>query len=1061
MQIKKLPYSQFLDDFHYLCKFLLTEFENIVVLTDNAEISLLFKSIPEIKVFNIPLPIFCQAVSNLLTVKEVPPIQLPTPYGLQEIAFVEEDFELIHKYIAEHEMHKLIFQKQTEYRQNADTISETIDEHNLTHEIVKELRAKFYKCETVSFISLDNNDTITREEESVIIVRLSKLLEERVSQKTEPAKYVLYHTTGAGATTLSRKIVWQLKTEYPCVILKSDYKYSDKKIRDTSQTLKKLYKDVNLPILMLIDEEPSSQIVPQLTNRVQIDGILMVFLHIQRYARDEHHSIGRKNTDRSSYFLPSYLTKKDAYNFQEKLCIAFGEEKVSAGYKKLEEITASMIIHKVGDKVQNSIDQRVSWYYGTITNINYQSSFYKVEVKWDNKKFHTHDQLYMIGTTTNPKYKRVYIKDISSRTIQLFKTFHLYGVMCLDEEFCIPMKSHIKCCLQTISSQKELCMLAHLSVLFAFKVVEVLPSRCFQRLCCTIMQQTQTKTFDLMMLIPDPAKEFAMVNALGQFRIVHSIVAEEILEFFLSNSQTTLSELICEFQEKMIYDSEFRNTDVESVIEHLLYNREIELSVDYRMTKKLFSNVILAVEDKEGNDAAIKVFQSALPLLNNHHAYCHLARYLSKKENNFEEALLITDSAEKLAGQDSAIAFVQNIKGDIYRDKLKHYLYSSDKKPNWEDPNEYAYLCHRCACKSYKSSYKTSSLHFPLNGEIKVRLLLLKSIKELTNDLTTSAFKNSLIAESVEECFQLFKKLEEYIKHGDGGKGSDSDSRQTSITVLKAEFYSIVEHNSEKQKQTLQDFIDSPVKSENKVHCRRWFVELCLPHKISKTNTGFCHTSPNNNYYYYLLNLLEENLRVVGHNDSDMKLWISIVRKLPGGNDMGKIQDNLLKWKSRSSSVDGNNMLVNFYLTIFYFIKLISCNKTEAPLIISKFNETHERVQKISMEDKSRSRIREWLQEAGEGFQCLRSDQQDLSAMQWLDGKVIILSRQACPLVSWKGIHVFFDSKTSTGLTLKDGQNVKFTVGFSLRGVRAIAVEPSSKNVTPDSATLQNAFTYS
>ena len=91
-------------------------------------------------------------------------------------------------------------------------------------------------------------------------------------------------------------------------------------------------------------------------------------------------------------------------------------------------------------------------------------------------------------------------------------------------------------------------------------------------------------------------------------------------------------------------------------------------------------------------------------------------------------------------------------------------------------------------------------------------------------------------------------------------------------------------------------------------------------------------------------------MHVVGHNDTDMKLWLSIARKLPGiGNDMKKIQDKLLKWKSKSSSIDKNSLLTNFYLTIFYFIKLISCNKTEAPAIISHFNAANERVQKESM----------------------------------------------------------------------------------------------------------------
>ena len=102
----------------------------------------------------------------------------------------------------------------------------------------------------------------------------------------------------------------------------------------------------------------------------------------------------------------------------------------------------------------------------------------KVEIKWDNK--HHYTQLCMIGMTKNLPYKRVYIKDISNRTMQLF--IYMCVIMCLDEEFSIPMKNHIKYCLQNIVSQNKLCMLAHLSILFAFNIVKVLPSQSFQPL---------------------------------------------------------------------------------------------------------------------------------------------------------------------------------------------------------------------------------------------------------------------------------------------------------------------------------------------------------------------------------------------------------------------------------------------------------------------------------------------------------------------------------------------------------------------------------------------------
>jgi len=1015
---QKLPYSQFLDDFGYLCTFLSVEFRNVIVLTDNVEIELLLKSKPEIKVFNFPLALFCRIVSEQLkdTNEDVPPVKLPTCRGLQEIQFVEEDFQLVHEHIAEHEMRKAMFEKQTEIRQQSDLFCEKgMKLDDLRHKIIEQLMINFFKCETVSFISLDRGDAIKRQEESEVIECLKELLKERTNHKTEPAKYVLYHTVGAGATTLSRRIVWQLRTEYPCVILKPNYQSSDAKIRDTSQALKVLYKLVEMPILMLIDEGSAFQTVPQLTNRVQIDGIPMVFLHVQRIKTDMdsiiYTNIKTNNTD--GYLLPPTLRKRDAYNFQEKLCIAFDEKKVSSGSEKINEMIASMVVPKVNDKVQDNIN-RTNFHCGVISKISRQSDFYEVEVEWRNGRI---DKWCSIGATTKPGYRRVYIANISSRMFHLFTTFHFYGIMCLGEDFRKPMKDHIKKCLQAVTSHEMLRVLAHLSLLFAFKISEVLPSRCFQYLYYKVTNCTQSKNFDLGAILPICAKEFAVVDPFGQFRIVHSIVAEEILEYFLTASSIPLSELMCEFLQYMLCDSEYPNRDIESAINKLLYNREMYYSKESYFTRKSFSDVILAIEEKESKKAAISVFQCALPLINNCHAYGHLARYLSKQVNDFEQALVAIDCAEKLAFEDSDVALVQNIKGDIYRDKLDHYL-TNHSDPKWNDPHEPAYAYYDLACEAYQKSYSSNSLHFPLNGEIKVCLLLLSKAKKhfVKNnpgkDFTVTAFTSQHLAESVVKCSQLFKKIEDYIQWGDGGK--DSDSHEASVALHKTEYHTIIDSDPNEQKKILQNLIDSNVRSEHKVVCRRRYVQLCISggqmptlHKVN------IKASPLE--YRYLLQILEENFATVGYNDTDMLLWISVVRKLPTGNKIDDIEEKLKSWYSAVTRSKESSMWLNFYFSIFYFIKLISCNKAEAPMIVKNFKDCNKKVQEESKLKKSRSRIIEWLHAAGEGFQCLCSGEQLLSKMRQFEGKVTILTQEKSKNVSlsWKGIHVHYDPVSS------------------------------------------------
>lgn len=1037
----KLPYPEFLDDLSYFCDFLSVEVGNVVVLTDNVETCLLLKDKADIKAFNFSLANFCKVISEVLTIKDIPPIRLPTCHGLQEVQFVEEDFVLVHEHIAEHEMLKAISQTRTKIRQNTVGFLEEraeAEECSMRHEIIKQFRVNFYKCEIVSFISLDNGDAITRKEETEIIKHLRDLLRERTNRKTEPAKCVLYHPAGAGATTLARKIVWQLRNDYPCVILKPNYQHSDKKITDTSKALKKLYKIVELPLLMLIDEEPTFQTVPQLTKKVQIDGIPMVFLHVQRFVNDSHRIAETGNAD--NFFLPSALEKRDAYNFQEKLCIAFDEEKVSAGNKKIDEMLDSMIIPKKGHKVQDSIDEAGSQ-CGTISEIKHKSGFYEVKVKWDNNRHN--NRWHTIGNSPKSGYKRVYIKDISSRTKQLFVTFHFYGIMCLGEEFREPMKDHIKNCLEK-SSKEELRILAHLSLLFAFKVSAIFPSRSFEQLCCRIMDYTQTRNFDLNAFIPNSAEEFAVVDSIGQFRVVHSIVAEEILELCLSTSGIPLSDLLCEFLQLMLFDSEYPNKEVDIAINSLLYNREMHYTRENLITRKSFSNVILTIEDKEGKDAAIRVLNCALDLIDSCHAYGHLARYWSKHVNDFEEAIKAINRAEEKANEGSEAALVQNIKGDIYRDKLE--LYFSNNSPNWDDPEEIAYMCHSFACKAYQSSYRSNPLDYPLNGEIKVRLLLLNHIKKtFSNKNPNGAFQSAaskypIVAESVVKCSQLFKKLEEFLLCGDGGK--DSDSHETSLTSLKVQFLEIIDSDLQDQKTVLQNFIESSVRSEHKVHYRRWYVRLCLPGQIPLPDQLQSKGSCTLTEYHYLLRLLEDNMSVVGHNDTDMQLWLLIVRKLNTGKDMEMIGDKLSKWKSNVSSTSDSNMWVNFYLSIYYFIKLISCNEVGTPLMISNFKACNVKVQEEGKQNKSRSRIKEWLHETGEGFQCLRSGEQTPREMRQFEGIVNLpkcSEQEKHASLSWKGIHVFFDSTWSEQFS--HGQTANFNVGFTLRGIRAINVK--------------------
>ena len=265
---ESLPYDNFLNDLRHLCNNLSDEGGHVIILSDSLFLKEYLIPLP---VFIFPLVLLCKTIKNKLTFGQdkIPAFNIPSSTGLRRITFDEEDFELVHEHIAKHELYKLRVQKIIELQQQNENVFETM----VTISIQHELRENFYKGQTVTWISLEADHAIIRREEHEITSSIRQMLYDRLAgEKTEPAKYVIYHSTGAGATTLARKILWNLRNDFPCVILKSKYKHSDGRVKCTGQALKSLYEELQKPILMLIDEEPSFKTIPCLTSRVQANG---------------------------------------------------------------------------------------------------------------------------------------------------------------------------------------------------------------------------------------------------------------------------------------------------------------------------------------------------------------------------------------------------------------------------------------------------------------------------------------------------------------------------------------------------------------------------------------------------------------------------------------------------------------------------------------------------------------------------------------------------------------------------------------------------------------------
>ena len=1067
-QSENLPYSNFLSDLKHLCDILLDEGSSVIVLSDSPFLVRYLKPLP---VYIIPLVFFCNTIKSKLTFvhDELPPINMPSLIGLRQVTFNEEDLELVHEYIAEHELHRHKVQKMIELQQGDKKISDTATK--IDHDIKCELRERFYKGQQVTWISLDADDAITRREESEIMKGLRYMLSERVIECREPGKYVIYHFGGAGATTLARKIVWNFRKDFPCVILKLNYKYTDRKVECTSQALKALYEELHYPVLMLIDEEPFFKAIPRLTGYVQANGTPVVFLQVQRVDFSELRASAEQTVKctESSWVLQNALHKEDASKLKYKLSIAFGENKIFAGDRRVAEMKSSMVTPNVNDQVtdlkQNGIITKV-----LTTKKQLLHQFHRVKVDWGDGI----EEICIIGSFVNQSntssYKSVYLNTQISRVCE---TFHFYGIMYLDEEFREPMYEHIKKCLNEMLPclQKEddlfkqkLLILAYVSMLFAFKVCESIHIKAFEHLCYAVTNTSAPKEFKLETYIPEAGLRFMIITREGQFRIIHPIVAYEIIKFYSRNSSFSDDfppSFVCDFLNYMLPELEYQNEEAALAVNRLLRYREYVDNGKRNLTKKPFSELILTL-DKQDPQHAVEVLHYASELINNCHAYGHYARYMSKKLQDYDGALEILKEAEKLAFKRFDEGVVLNIKGDVYREKLEKYLQKNENL-DWKDSNNRAFDLHYHACEACQESYKKHHDDFPLFNELAVRLDLLEAIKKSTrmNEHKFLEFVLSIpdveVAKSVDTCSKLVKELNEYICSGDGRKDFNDYSDEARLKKYEKHLHSIM-GSRKKQKEILYDLMTDTKYAGfvNLPYVRRSYIHLCqLGSSPIQTDMKTC------------LQQLENNFSSEGHVDQDMINWLLIIRNLPhvGGNTK-TVEERLISWKNqgpyivnakRNVQQKNNPLWVNFYLTICYFIQLIeNKDEEEIPRIVKRFKDAHHTLSQESENNKVRLKIKEWLHNVGSGFMRLKSGQPIENEMLLLKGSAGIPSLQEAqrsrgdagyPYVSWKGLCIFLYTKRHLSYSFKQGDTVTFGVGFTLSGPQAIVIQESVVSV--------------
>ena len=579
----------------------------------------------------------------------------------------------------------------------------------------------------------------------------------------------------------------------------------------------------------------------------------------------------------------------------------------------------------------------------------------------------------------------------------------------------------------------ELKFLAHISLLFAYDACYSLPQACFGE---------RVIRFSILDNVPEEAHEFVHENKEGSFRIVHTIVADQIIRFYTSRNNV-LSDFVIEFLRKFIPNGASVNQKLRQAVSTLLWTRrptqdEDGSFLDGRKKRQDFSPLICELHRED----AKRVLLEGTDIFYNDHSFGHLARFYARAAKDFDQAKECMQKAIALASEQSQ-GTIYNMYGDIYRYELTTVISKVSGKDDliWK----YADELHSQACEKYNLSSKSHrSLSHPYYGELKVRLDYLKCIRKFKfpKDYNDQKFMkylltNETVLNSDGRCIELLEWLEDFVVNGDGGKDIGSDDI-ASIRKHQQTLYDLMGKKEREQCISItEDLLKLPRTEVNHPAARRKYINL---HLIRRKVVDIPKDKRIKMLEFLVLNIKEE-----GYKGDTLKYWLKFASSLPSPySDVNVALDMLKEWGKRAQPSD--IAFIKFYLYIFHFLAALSCppNSEQFNMHMKTFEKEEAACRRENSSEKTAHWITKWLAKVGNGIGCLCSEkwQGKLDQLRMFYGKIgnIERDRKQCH-ISFKGFSIFFDLKDLKSTDdVRNSSKVQFGIGFSCTGVRAINI---------------------
>ena len=455
--------------------------------------------------------------------------------------------------------------------QLANWIAEEIELVSLGNPTVEEDIGVFLRGGTASWADLDRNVDARRDVQTRLTQAVRRDLEDGRMTRVN-----LFHRSGAGGTTVGRRVAWELHEEFACGLLRRTNPM------ETADRVARLYEQTQGPVLLIADgTDVAERELDELAEYLGARRIPVVLLQIRR-----RQAADQRQRERT-FVLDSQLSNREVRRFI--------------------------------DTLSRDVPDRA-------------------------------DSLLELGGPTNralhrPVYFALTAYERDFRALADFVSARVEGLN---------------------GEQDKLLIYTAIALRFGQRA---LPTGAFR----TILSISHRHRVDISSLLPEAAIDLLIEDAPGEWRVGHSLVAEELLKQIMSRGadprswQNHLANWGIDFIKFCRGELPTPSTRLLELVRRVfVFRDDVDILGHEQSAQMRFSNFVQAVPVSEGKLRVLTELVESFP--QEHHFWAHLARFYALERKDFDEALKAANYAIKLSDHDSV---VYHMRGMVRRYQLR------------------------------------------------------------------------------------------------------------------------------------------------------------------------------------------------------------------------------------------------------------------------------------------------------------------------------------------------------------------------------------------------------